>query len=283
MRIFFYLGNVLLKYIPGSKKIAQKIYYKIISRFVKAERWIHVHDSCLLVNIFESIGAPKFFKGRYAMGRVKEIKEIVHEGDTVIDVGANVGYFTVLLAQLVGSTGKVYAFEPDPRNFRLLKQTIARNRWTHVIAEQKAVLDKNDTLILYQTKLASGNALIPGGHVSSVEVDVILLDDYFSGISNIRFVKMDTDGSEPLAIKGMTKLISRSPNIKVLAEYQPGNVKRYFNNPLDFITVAEKYGLKLSAILDTDKGRFPNLDLEPLTTLADNANLDLLFIASKKD
>ncbi len=283
IRAFFSLGNVLLKIIPGSKKLLQKIFYGFMPGIMHNEQWIIVHNKPLLVNIFESIGAPEFFKGKYAMGRVKEINDIVKEGDTVIDIGANVGYFTVLLAQLVGPKGKVYAFEPDPRNFRLLQQTIARNDWNNVIGEQKAVFNKNGKLTLYQTKLASGNALLPCEYVSSVEVDVISLDDYFSDKTHISFVKMDTDGSEPLAIQGMARLISQSPGIKVLAEYQPGNVKRYFNNPLDFITVAEKYGLRLSAILDTDKGRFPNLNLDPLTKLADNANLDLLFTALKNN
>ena len=267
----------MLKYIPGSKKLTQIFYYKIISHFVKAEQWIKVHDALLLVNIFESIGAPQFFKGTYAMGRVNEIKTCVKKGDTVIDVGANVGYFTVLFAQLVGPLGKVYAFEPDPRNFNLLQQTIKRNGWTHVIAVQKAVFNKKDKLILYQTKLASGNALKPGGHISSVEVDVIILDDYLANESNISYVKMDTDGSEALAIQGMTQLIHKSQNINVLVEYQPGNVKRYFDDPLDFITVAEKCGLKLTAVLDTDKGRLSNLDLDALKKIDDNANLDLLF------
>jgi hypothetical protein len=63
----------------------------------------------------------------------------------------------------------------------------------------------------------------------------------------------------------------------VLAEYQPGNLKQYLSNPLEFVTIAEQHGLKLIAVLDTDKGRLPTLDLEPLKRLADDTNLDLLF------
>ena len=88
---------------------------------------------------------------------------------------------------------------------------------------------------------------------------------------------MDMDGSEPLAIQGMAKLIQRSPNLQGLAEYEPSNVKRYLSNPLDFITIVEQHGLALTAILDTDNGRLPNLDLEPLKHLADGENLELLF------
>jgi len=56
------------------------------------------------------------------------IKKEVHHGDVVMDIGANIGYFTIILAKLVGDEGKVFAFEPDPTNFELLKKK-CRNQW----------------------------------------------------------------------------------------------------------------------------------------------------------
>ncbi|GAI35578.1 unnamed protein product, partial [marine sediment metagenome] len=206
--------------------------------------------------------------------------EIVKEGDTVIDIGANIGYFTVLLASLVGPKGKVYAFEPDPRNFHLLQRTVERNGWTHVIVEQKAVSNIDGEFLLYQTQSCAANTLTPGEHLSEVKVRVVALDDFLSDEHHVTFVKMDMDGSEPLAIQGMAQLIQRSPGIRVLAEYCPNNLKRYLSNPLDFITIADQCGLKLTAILDCDNGRFTTLDLAHLKQSASNANLDLLFSAS---
>jgi FkbM family methyltransferase len=246
------------------------------------EQWINVHGVPLLANIHDhGIGTHEFFHGGYVLARVSEIREAVKEGDTVIDIGANIGYFTVLLANLVGPKGKVYAFEPDPRNFHLLQRTIERNGWTHVIAEQKGVSNKAGEFTLYQTRSCAANTLTPDSeHISAVKVNVVTLDDFLSDEPHIDFVKMDMDGSEPLAIQGMAQLIQRSPNLQVVAEFEPGNVKRYLSNPLDFITIAEQHGLTLTGILDPDNGRLPNLDLSHLKHLADDAYLDLLFTAS---
>lgn len=241
---------------------------------------VNVHGSPCLINIHRGLGIPLFFNVHYSPARVPEIQEVVKEGDTVIDIGANIGYFTILLANLVGPTGKVYAFEPDPSNFSLLQRTIERNGWTQVIAEQKAVSNKTEELLLYQTKSGASNSLAPTEHISTVKVQVVALDDFLSSEHHISFVKMDMDGSEPLAIQGMARLIQQSPNIHVLAEYEPGNVKRYLSDPLDFITIAEQHGLSLTVILDSYKGRLPNLDLASLNDLADDKQLDLLFTSS---
>jgi len=265
-------------HIPGGRKLARRV-YDLMTR--DAECWVNVHGVPLLVNIHDSgIGSHLFLGGRYALARVSEIREAVKEGDVVIDIGANIGYFTVLLANLVGQEGKVYAFEPDPRNFDLLQRTIERNGYSHVIAEQKAVSNKAGEFLLYQTQSWAASALTPTGHVGTVKVQVITLDEFLSNEGHIDFVKMDIDGSEPLAIEGMAQLIQRSPHLQVLAEYQPGNLKRYLSNPLDFITIAEQHGLRLTAILDSDNGRLPDLDLAPLKCLADEKNLDLLLTAS---
>jgi len=265
--------------IPGARKLAWSV-YRLVMPY--AEQWIDVHGVPVLTNIRDhGIGTFLFLSLRtYAPARVLEIREIVKEGDTVIDIGANIGYFTVLLASLVGPKGKVYAFEPDPRNFHLLQRTVERNGWTHVIVEQKAVSNIDGESLLYQTQSCAANTLTPSEHVSEVKVRVVALDDFLSDEHHVTFVKMDMDGSEPLAIQGMTQLIQRSPGIRVLVEYCPNNLKRYLANPLDFITIADYCGLKLTAILDSDNGRFTTLDLAPLKQLAINANLDLLFSAS---
>jgi hypothetical protein len=116
------------------------------------------------------------------------------------------------------------------------------------------------------------------GSVGEVTVPVVALDDYLADAGEIKFVKMDIDGSEPLVIEGMKQTIKRSKAIHILTEYQPGNLKRYYADPLDFLTTTRELGLQLEAILDTEMGRLPGLDVEPLRRVPDNGNLDLLFV-----
>jgi len=276
MRTFFPSVNAITSHAPGLRKLAWHIYALMTPNPL---RWINVHNTPLLANIHDKgIGTLLFLnRQQYALGRVAEIKRTVKERDVVVDIGANIGYFTTLLANIVGPQGKVYAFEPDPRNFLLLQRTIERNKYTQVIAEQKAVSNRPGELTLYQTAGSAANTLHPSEHVSTVNVQVITLNEYLRDEPHIDFVKMDMDGSEPLAIQGMSEVIERSPRIRILTEYLPGNLKRYLADPLEFITIAEKSGVQLANILDSDTGSLPNLDLHHLQQLEDDSNLDLLF------
>ena len=69
------------------------------------------------------------------------VRKEIKRGDVVLDVGANVGYYTLIFAECVGETGKVFAFEPDPTNFALLKKNIEANGVKNVVLVQKAVSD----------------------------------------------------------------------------------------------------------------------------------------------
>ncbi len=67
------------------------------------------------------------------------LKQNIHTGDTVVDIGANIGYYTLLMSNLVGNGGKVFAFEPEPKNFEILQKNLELNQIKNVIVEQKAV------------------------------------------------------------------------------------------------------------------------------------------------
>ena len=67
------------------------------------------------------------------------IKKEIHSGDVVLDIGAHIGYYTLQFANLVGSTGKVYAFEPEPKNFELLKKNVQINKHDNVVLIQKKI------------------------------------------------------------------------------------------------------------------------------------------------
>ena len=139
---------------------------------------------------------------------------VVHEGNTVIDVGANVGAHTLSLAHLVGTSGKVLAFEPNPRIHTKLMRNIDLNGFQHrVKAEQMALGFVNGSIELRVPKSTSREASNPGmASILALEtphdlvsVSMIRLDDYLedNGVSQIQLVKMDVQGFEQPVFQGM--------------------------------------------------------------------------------
>ena len=83
-------------------------------------------------------------KNNYDRFEIECLKQLIKEGDTVVDLGANIGYYTLILAQLVGKSGHVYAFEPEPSNFEILSKNVKENKHDNVTLVQKAISDKKD-------------------------------------------------------------------------------------------------------------------------------------------
>jgi FkbM family methyltransferase len=179
----------------------------------------------------------------------KEIKK----GDIVLDIGAHIGYYTLIFAKLVGTEGRVYAFEPDPDNFAILNRNIEINGYSNIVTEQIAVSNQTGKTLLH---LSPNN---PGDHriYSSldgrdyIQVDCKKLDDYFKGKQiNINFIKMDIQGSEALAAEGMRILLEKSKQLKVITEFWPDGLKRAGTSPETFLQSLNRSGFKF--IYDID-------------------------------
>jgi FkbM family methyltransferase len=140
----------------------------------------------------------------------------VKPGDTVVDAGANVGYYTVIGSRLVGEKGKVYAFEPDPANFELLEKNVRLNGLSNVVLERKALSDKNGTLKLFIADKNKGDHRIyqpEGESRPSIEVEAIRLDEYFKDHKRgIDVLKSDTQGAEGVILAGMKGLLEGRPD-----------------------------------------------------------------------
>ena len=158
---------------------------------------------------------------------LKIFKDNVKNGDNVVDLGANIGYFTLILAKLVGPTGKVFAFEPDPRNLTLLKKNIEYNNYKNVIIVPKAVSNVNDKCTLYVGQKTFGQNRIYKPEKTDTQKfiptdsETIRLDDFFKAnnlLDKISFIKMDIEGSEFLALSGMKEILKLNKNIKIFTE-----------------------------------------------------------------
>ena len=144
------------------------------------------------------------------------------KGDVVVDVGANIGYYTVLLADKVGKKGKIYAFEPDLANFEILEKNIKANKLENIVAIKAAVGSKQGKLKLYKSEENYGDHRLYGKEKGIEEVKIVKLDDVIK--EKIDLIKIDTQGWEPEVIEGAKKIIEKWKPIMFL-EYSPASYK----------------------------------------------------------
>lgn len=154
----------------------------------------------------------------------------VRPGDTALDLGAHVGYYTLLLARLVGPKGKVAAFEPDPDNFALLKRNVEINGYANVELVNAAVEDRPGRRRLFRSSDNAGDHRLhdsPGEPRPAVDVDTVTVDDVLrEWRGGVDFVKVDVQGSEGAALDGMAGVLARSARVKVVVECWPGGLAR---------------------------------------------------------
>jgi len=187
------------------------------------------------------------------MGRSEKaaMAELVKPGMTVVDVGANVGLYTLFMAGLVGPTGRVIAFEPDPELVEMLRENCAANRFTNVEIHNCALGAEPDRLVLHRLTLNSGEnhlgSMERGAFRRPVEVVVATFD---SLLPDVRpdFVKVDVQGWELKVLKGMKQALTAS-RPRVFVELWPEGLRRAGNSP------KELYAFIREAQLDFYRGK----------------------------
>ncbi len=194
----------------------------------------------------------------YEPNQTEIVKKYVHEGDIVIDIGAHVGYYTLLMAQLVGENGKVYSFEPDPVNFQLLKKSVEINGFENVVLIQKAVSNITDKVKLF---LGDDDSAINriydaklGDAKESIDVESVTIDEYFKENDElVNFIKIDSEGSEIKIINGMKQFLSRNQELVMMTEFFPFLIKKSGDEPNQYLKSLEKSGFSLYNILDKNE------------------------------
>lgn len=156
-------------------------------------------------------------------------KHLVGPGDTVLDIGANVGAVSMILAQLVGETGKIHAFEPQLRLANLFQQTLEHNHVSNVFLHNLALGAQQALLDMYIHPTNSGAASLTRkyeGVEEKISVPVVNTTDYLSQLNlpSIRFVKIDVEGYEYEVIQGAFEYFMTNPPEAILFELNDHSV-----------------------------------------------------------
>ena len=184
------------------------------------------------------------------------VGRVVQPGDTVVDVGANIGYYTCYLARLVGPKGHVLAFEPAPDLIDILRDNVAFNGYENVQVLNQAVTETTGPLTLYmETGRPEDNRIFKDEQDSAIRrehvVEGTCLDDSpFLREHPPVFIKMDIQGAEIYAVRGMRRLLQESPGVCVLLEYWPYGLIRAGFRPEELIETLLGVGLHVCRVAD---------------------------------
>lgn len=261
--------------IPGFRKLHLFLYNSFKP---KGEVTIDVNGFKMFLNSSDQ-GEVKdiLLRGVYDKLETSIVERSVGGGDTALDIGAHIGYFTLILARAVGDRGRVFAFEPEPKNYALLSRNIEINKFKNVALENIALSSVSGKTNLFLDKDNLGNMSfsqenIP--HVSScgsVVVESQTLDGYSKKISGkISFIKMDVQGAEGLVLRGGVNLLKIHKPV-ILMEFWPYGLKNNGIDPMNMLIALHNLGYKFF-VLDVK-----NQNLKPKNPM------DLISVSVNRD
>ena len=228
---------------PWIKKLVNKLILRLLPKFVR------VGDAVISINPRDPVVSGALAFRVYERNEISLIRHICKPGQVVVDVGANVGLYTALSGILIGPSGKVFSFEPDPESFGFLQQTVLINNLKNVHLVNAAVSKSAGKALLYTSSQNRGDNRLYDCKESdgSVEVDTLCLDDYldFMKITEVDVIKIDVQGYEGHVIESLERTISRSPKLKMLMEFFPSGLSSAGTDPLLLLKKLHESGLTL--------------------------------------
>ena len=176
------------------------------------------------------------------------LKKLLKKDMNVINIGANIGYFTLLAARQVGPQGKVFAFEPFPKTVELLQKNIDANGYSNVEVIPMAVSSKSGIAKLALKSDTAHNFLTENtSEFQTIDVPITTIDEYTKN-HKTDFIIMDAEGYEPLILDGMAETLAKNPHIQIITEYNPYTLEIAGNTGENFIKKIENMGFIISIV-----------------------------------
>jgi FkbM family methyltransferase len=172
-----------------------------------------------------------FLQGKYENPVQEVVSRMLDTGNVFFDIGANIGFFSLLAARIVGSTGAVYAFEPVPENAALVEKNARFNKFDNIKIFKLAMASTTGKEELLLARYAGGASLktagTPPDHSGSIIVETSTVDDFLQA-QKVRppdIVKIDVEGAELDVLHGMVDTL-RNRGPKLIIEVDDGNEQK---------------------------------------------------------
>jgi FkbM family methyltransferase len=276
MTIIRKIFKKILSFIPLS--IATWVYLKIVEptplRYIfdsiiksSIPNEIILEDSVrMLLNKKDIAISGMISLNKYEPFETQLFKDIVGAGMTVIDIGANIGYFTMIAGKRVGNNGKVFSFEPEENNFSFLKSNVDLNNFKNINIFKLALSDTAERKNLFISPRNTGAySLVDNRRTNiKVEIETVKLDDILktNNTTKVDIIKMDIEGGEYRALQGMKDALENNPEIKIITEFYPNALRRFGYEPIEMLTLLKKLGFNLQEIDEDSKKLIPINDFD---------------------
>jgi FkbM family methyltransferase len=187
--------------------------------------------------------------GAWEAAETRFLLSELRPGMTFVDVGAHVGYFSVLAARSVGASGTVIAIEPEPRNLDLLRINLARNDCANAFVLPVAAHSEPGSMSLaLDEQNRGGHRLVPLGEAATI-VRCVRLDDVLP--AKVDVVKIDAQGYDHEVVAGLTGTLAANPQLIVIAELSLSELGRLSIDPGLVLSQYKELGLTISTFEDS--------------------------------
>ena len=188
-------------------------------------------------------------------------KAALSPGMTVLDIGANIGFYSLIACRAVGDTGMVYAFEADPRNVVHLNVNAKANSCTNLTVISSAVAAGPGTLTFrmadrpdFSSLFASMEEDIP---FVTKTVETVAVDDVLKAGQHVDVIKMDIEGGEAAALRGMTATLEASRDLAFFVEFEPSALEAAGESPEDFLDQLKALFRDINVINERERRLIP--------------------------
>lgn len=188
------------------------------------------------------------YLGTYEPHESSLVRHSLRPGMTFIDVGANVGYYSLMASAVAGPSGRVLVIEPNPDLCKCLKETIRDNRIRNIAVARAAMADQSGWADLFVPKQPENNTatMVPNNAGRPVRVRVLTLDEYLEQqqVATVDFLKIDVEGFEDKVLGGARSALRDKHIRAVLCEFNGCWLLSRGGTPQDCYNLIRSFGLR---------------------------------------